>query len=346
MKSENEDTAVKAGTASTDQTCEKAKRHAGKSDAGFPWKTAIASAVSAIALILILLGFGVSMGVETRFALPHSTMYESVLDLTDLSSVAVAGLLSDGLPKLLTWEAFFKFYDQRWPLIALAMGAWLLLTMILYLIERHPQKKPRIHVIRHRPSPAATKRKRGWLGFLLLGLIWPVMPLFSFVMAAVVICSLSLIGIVPVLGMTAAELHIDTWVIQPKRCFPSMNRVDRLAYMALKEKSEKAKAVESEQRDMKNSRESVATCVVVMKDGKPLGMGRVVVSSSKSIVLYNPISGFADRIPVNDAVVRAVSSLEGDIPWPTFDKAVTAPAEMHTPSGSELTMTHLPMPDK
>lgn len=46
-----------------------------------------AAAVAALSLTLILLGFGVSLAVEGRLALPHSSLYESSVELLDLGSV-------------------------------------------------------------------------------------------------------------------------------------------------------------------------------------------------------------------------------------------------------------------
>lgn len=49
--------------------------------------------VATTTLVLILLGFGVSLAVESKLLIPHSSLYESSTELLDLGSLAIIEIL-------------------------------------------------------------------------------------------------------------------------------------------------------------------------------------------------------------------------------------------------------------
>jgi len=73
---------------------------------GVTWGITI---ISLMTLILTSLGYGVSLGVETVFGLPHESVYTSVLDLIGLSVYALITLILR-LGEI-TWQTLF---EQNW----------------------------------------------------------------------------------------------------------------------------------------------------------------------------------------------------------------------------------------
>ncbi|MDQ5944739.1 MAG: hypothetical protein QG619_156 [Pseudomonadota bacterium] len=51
------------------------------------WITVSAAAISVGTVILMLLGYGVSLAVEGKFGIPHATVFESGFELLDLASI-------------------------------------------------------------------------------------------------------------------------------------------------------------------------------------------------------------------------------------------------------------------
>ncbi len=51
------------------------------------WLTLSAAVISVSTVVLMLLGYGVSLAVEGKFGVPHATVFESGFELLDLASI-------------------------------------------------------------------------------------------------------------------------------------------------------------------------------------------------------------------------------------------------------------------
>lgn len=278
------------------------KREAG----GVGWLTVAGSLVSLGAVVLALLGYGVAIAVEEWFSLPRSTVFESVLDLTDMSSVVIAQMIIHGLPKALSVETVWEVYRQSGTVILSGMAGWLLATAVMFLFGRRRGKRKRLTL------PAMKTPRPAWLRFLLLIVLWPLAPLGIVIVILFIVTGTALLATAPLLGLAAAERHFRDYVVGPEACVPVRNREALLRVWRTPAPRKKGGAGSSDQVI-----EHRASCVAVSKDGKPLVKGRVVVSTPRALVLFDPKRGFADRVPTNDAVVRPIGSLDEDIPWPT-----------------------------
>jgi hypothetical protein len=98
------------------------------------------------------------------------------------------------------------------------------------------------------------------------------------------------VAILPMLGETAGREYIKDYVVTPTSCKPVRSRESRLSSEPSPERPQ-------------------ASCVAVCKDSTLRGFGRVVFGNASTLVLYEPDTGAAARVPVADATVLAVDNL-------------------------------------
>ena len=254
-----------------------------------------ATMASSIALILTLLGCGVSYSVESTFGLPHASVFESALDLTDLSGYSIAQLLNHGYSMLFDWSLYSSMYARSWPMILIGVSCALLLAAIAWWWGHRPQrptsKKPKkIAAPVHKP---ATEMHRFAVA---LAACFPLMPIIAAAMIAVVCALCVLVAFAPMIGMVTGDSYIKEWVIEPEICVPLLSREKRLQTSSPKDGSTK--------------HPKASACVVVSKDNVEIARGRVILMTTKSAALFNPTTGAVRRVPIDTNVVEIVSSLD------------------------------------
>ena len=250
---------------------------------------------SAVAVVLTLLGCGVSYSVEAAFGLPHASIFESALDLSDLSGYAIAQLLNHGLSMLFDRALYGSMYGRSWPMMLIGLVASILLAVVAWrwglkpynAPDRKP-KKPPVNV----RSPAIELRKFA----LVSAVAFPLMPMIGAIMIGVVCVLCVLVAIAPMVGMVAGESYIKEWVVDPELCMPVRTREMRMHASASKIDATKLPKVSS--------------CVVVSKDGLETARGRVILMTTKSAALFDPVTGSVRRIPIGESAVEVVSNLD------------------------------------
>lgn len=273
-----------------------------------------ASTVASLTLILVLLGFGVSLAIESKLALPHSSLYESSIELLDLGSVAVIEILpklSENLGKAGTYfEMIASVWRSLWSVILLYV---IIVALVFYL--RYVKKidiKTRTDKAKNFLSESG---KHGFLAraglFLLFLLASTLSPLFMYFGLVFVMV---LLAIVPMMGWFAGMAYIDEVAINDSVCtpLPSVSY-----YKAQKAQRDAKKPADSEIRP------NTVQCVKIVKDDAEIATGRLVLSTSKTVVLYLP-DGVARRIPISDAVIEVVDKL------PSNDEQASNPKKSKT----------------
>jgi hypothetical protein len=258
----------------------------------FAWGITI---ISSISLFLTLLGFGVSLSVETAFGVPHQTVFSNVFDLVGLSVYALLSLIL-GLGKI-AWQPLF---EQAGVNGLVAAGALFVLAccMICSRALGLPTRVRMSHFWRHvgPPTPSDSNGRlviKGAIGSSLFGGAMIITP---FLLISALLSMIVLISIVPMLGMQLGAHYLQEFVIAPKACEPVRNGASRLAAAAKQKK--------------RAPTDSSATCVSLFKDGSRVASGRVVVSTPTAIVLFAPLTGFAWRVPIAELTVQATSDVE------------------------------------
>jgi hypothetical protein len=232
----------------------------------------LSSLVATISLIMILLGYGVSLAIETKFGLPHALLFESTTEIIDLASIAVMEIVTNCGKVLHGFDLVSRLYSDGWPVLTVVA---VVVFCILCLVQwKARSRKPR-------GNQVAPKKNRWWLPPIVLGLCVISMPFIAALMVFATAAAGALIGVVPMMGHGAGLAYMEHWVIEPKECRPEKPQAGSGPY---------------------------ADCVVVMKDKEELGRGRVVLATSKALVLWVP-GQHAQRVPTADTTVLAVSKL-------------------------------------
>lgn len=263
------------------------------------WLGLTATFVSGIAATLTLLGYGVSFSAESMLGIPHSSVFESALDLSDLAGYAISQLINHASVMLFDRTLYVALYSKAWPVIGFAVCAALVLAALAWrwgrrrvAVKPKPAKK-----LGGRAFDPAKQLRNAMLG---LAVAFPLLPLLAAAVIAGMCALCALVAVAPVLGMTAGESYIREWVVEPAICVPTASRENRMKLNSRSPTGSKGP--------------KAATCVIVLKDGRELGRGRVVFMTTKSAVLYDPASGAVNRVPISTNVVQVVASLDAVAP--------------------------------
>lgn len=132
-----------------------------------------------------------------------------------------------------------------------------------------------------------------FLLFLLASTLSPMFVYFGLAFA------MALLAIVPSMGWFAGMAYIDEVAINDRACTP----LPSVRYY----QAQKAQLDTKKPGDVKSLAQTVQ-CVKVVKDDAEIASGRLVLSTSKTVVLYLP-DGVARRVPISDAVIEVVDKL-------------------------------------
>ena len=248
--------------------------------------------ISAISLTLTLLGYGVAMAVETTFGIPHQTVYTSVLDLLGLSVYAMISVVLR--IDAIKWQPML---EQAWPIgLVATAGMFIFICGPLYSATRQAKTlmgpnsfwryfwRPTKHDSSGRLL-AKEVIKSGLLG----GFIF-ISPLL---VAGGLLFTVILISIVPIFGIQLGTLYFRKFVISPATCEPVRAHAALLQVLSTPRKKNVPVI-------------STANCVALFKDATRVAIGRVVVSTPSAIVLFEPLSGSTQRVPIGELTVQVV----------------------------------------
>lgn len=239
------------------------------------WIATGAAVFSFGTVVLILLGYGVSLAVDLTFGLPHAAVFESTFDLVDLSSIAVLGLFSS----MADWSFFSYLLAGFGVLLGFSILALLLGALVAWISWKT------LHSRRLIAKPFV----REGASIIAISLSIPLRVVIAFVIASTVL------GVPPVLGAYVAKAHFEKWVIGPSKCWQSKD----LQTMRDHPQTIPLRSANTER---------VANCVALKKGNALITRGRVVVQTSKAIVLVDD-SGKARKFPTEDFVIEPVDSL-------------------------------------
>jgi hypothetical protein len=219
---------------------------------------------------LIALGYGVAVEVENKFGTPHASLYESVFDLIDLGF----------------------FFSVNYSLL-LAFGVLCFLGLILFVYKLTQIKSFRKNL----QSPNFFNFEKGSAkGAWLVGIIGifglPLSIILLLIFITILLCNL----VIPVqCGTIMADIHFNNYVIGAKQC--------KSGYFS------NEKPVQNPDKQTGKSKEYAINCVIVTNGKEEIGRGYVALSTSKSLLLYNPKTHEAVRVPTENAKIQTVTDL-------------------------------------
>lgn len=250
---------------------------------------------SFVGLVLAMLGYGVALAAEGRFGIPRAQLIDSTMDMWELSTWAVLQVAARGFTVLGDPSIYVKALQGIWPLATVILIGWLVLLAFLMFYGRSKKVPRRTSKKRHEQqqdiASVGYALKKTW--FIPASVLATPLALVLGILAIIAVTTL--LTIVPIVGMSAGEAHIDKFVVAPKVCFPVATREHRL---------------EQQKKSEQPSGETGAQCVAVrFVEGDVQVKGRVVFALSKTLLLYDPATGAVLRVPTANAIIEVVSTL-------------------------------------
>lgn len=258
------------------------------------WLAWAASIATVVGIVLGLLGYGVALAAESTFGMPHALLFDSSFELIDLAAVAVGQVLANVTDAVGSLEIYSRVYTQMWPFLVAGVAAWLLFVGIAWKLRKRRMSQPQaVAVVRLAAVRWTSRFPLAYATAVVIGGIATSPLLFGAVLLIMFMLAAAVLSFIPLVGLSAGQAHIRQWVIEPSQCMPTMTLRDRTARPA----------------GTKSKPTNVVECVVVRKDDKELGRGRVVFATHKAVILFEPNTGAVTRIPTSDALVGIVGSL-------------------------------------
>jgi hypothetical protein len=255
--------------------------------------TTFVTIVSIVGTVLILLGQGVAMAVEAAIPIPHHLLVSSPFDLIELS----IWVITEGFAG---WERIPMtplYLAMLAKLALLIFSAWAL-VLIIYFSRHKLRALWESHLVRAiraaNPQPSRKDGARMLIvktGGLTAGLT-AALSLVPVALILLIMTAMSFMALLPLIGFDAGKAYIVGNVLRPKRCAPLLTREQILAA-----NKNGAKV------------EQYAQCVAISNDRRRLGRGRVVLTTSSAMILFDPDTGQSWRVPTKDTLVEIVDTL-------------------------------------
>jgi hypothetical protein len=267
---------------------------------GAAWLTIFLSVSSALAILLALLGYGVALSIESRFGIPHATIFNSSSDLLTLGGWAVVASMARA-GQLFDWAFYAGLLQAWWPFAKAALvtmaGIFALGSTALFfrwLARRWSWLRKQRTQTQALYSKYGRFARIAALPLIVLASVLVAVPLTMLGMLLGIVFLAFGLGIVPLVGVEAGTAHIDDWVISPSICVPLKSRDVRMERTIKKGNGDKVRA---------------ASCVAVKNADGEEHRGRVVFATFNAIVLYDPTAGSVRRVSTQGAVVKVIDTL-------------------------------------
>ena len=253
-----------------------------------------ASIVASLTVILVLLGFGVSLAVESKLALPHSSLYESTVELLDLGSVAVIEILPKLFKQVGEVATYLKIIADIWKSLWIFLTIYVVGVPLVFYLKYVKKLDLKAGKRKAKAILAQGDAKGFWVKAGLVLMLLVASTLLPIVAYIGLLLGLVLLSLVPLIGWVAGLAYIDEAAINDHACAPLPS--------VLKVQQDAKKPPNSEKQPQ------LIQCVKVSKDGDEVATGRLVLSTSTMVVLYLP-DGVARRVPISDAMIEVVDNL-------------------------------------
>lgn len=259
----------------------------------------ILTSISLISALLALMGYGVAISVD-QFGVGYETLFSSPFELIELAPWAILHIFEQ-----MTATDFVKLYwelaIQLLPTFAIVFAIVMLITSLFLALWKKEKviKEIKRKIERRKLWILSRPAKKDSLFSLLAKMALFISAISASIPALFiagfysVMVAIAFLALIPSIGLTAGNDHIKNDVLLPTACSPLRNSATRLA------------------KPTKNSpkKKNFATCIRV-KNGKTIDeRGRLIFSTSNAVILFNPETGLATRIPTRDAVIETVGSL-------------------------------------
>ena len=246
-------------------------------------------------LVLVLAGYGTTLAVEQMFGIPANQLATSASDYLQLSTVSAVIFFNKVFEVLLKGELIWQIYQENiFQIICGLVVIAILFTRqkIVKLFQSQPATST-IWTTVKKLRDISKENKILTLSFILIS----TCPIFLYLIIATMITLIFITySIVPIIAMGSAKTFIQTNVLSPKLCKPLQRNLITKPNNANKNNSD-------------SKEETFAQCIELRKDGKVVAAGRVIVSTSSRLVLFDPISRKASLHSTEQAVLQSTNEL-------------------------------------
>lgn len=283
------------------------------------WLAIAGTLFAALSGVALFLGYGVTLAVESVFGMPHAAIFESSVELFDLSSIALLEIIPTVIKFISSPQSYILLYKENSTSLIAISGVIFLVLMIIGVVKFGNLSKliKLTNPLKSKGAlPTDSSNKKGRLGgfvvFSIFAVTFPFLtPLIALAFVAVVLYSSAFFVLIPFIGMSSGVTYIEKWVLEPQTCNSIQSTTEILKGI---QERKKPKTKKSENPD-----EAIKTvvCAAVKKDGEEIARGRVVLQTSKAVLLLAS-DGQVRRVPTTDMVIELVGDIatQPDKPLP------------------------------
>ena len=269
---------------------------------GTHWLGVVLALASTAGIVLALLGYGVALAVQSTLGVPHATLFSSATDLFNLGGWAVAQVLQS-ISRPDSWAVVAEVWEHLSPTIWRLWKTSFVLSIVFFAflaLRWYGRRGLKSAAAQHaRAKLRKSLEDKRWLETLarvlfipaFVTLAAPAMVIGGFL---VLLALSATLAFVPIAGLSAGEVHIRHWVVEPKVCISRQQRIDTLMQRAPK---------------IEGKRPRGADCVAVIRGDGKVEKGRLVFATTGAVVLYDPAGNSVRRVPTEGAVVEAIDML-------------------------------------
>ena len=243
----------------------------------------LATVLAVLSLAMSLFGYGVLMGLGASFHIDHNTLISSPFDQLLAAWVGIAAIA----PKALSFASLLGLY-QRYALVGVALVVFAALYVV-WVWRFGPEATgqaafkqvfgPWVRRLLNRPRGEEHLMTR--IVVMVLGFSLVVTPI---VLWAAAYAALMAVALLPVIGHSAAQDFAQRYVLPATQCL-AKNQVQNPTPPGL---------------------DCVTTHPSEKTGGEPRA-GYIVVATSAYALLYDPATRLAERVPLQNAVIRSHS---------------------------------------
>lgn len=259
------------------------------------WWAGVASAVALPTVLASLFGYGVLMGIAMAVGLDHGSLINGPFDLLTLIWPGALMLMTT-MGRGEFWQVLLHAIQSAFW-VGVGLGVATLIAILAVRLLRHKQRGERA------VGWARQHVKRGvslWklpilpvLVFLLTVLVTPVVQVLG-AMAIVAVFVFAMT--IPMLGYTTGQAFVHEMVLRPSVCASTPG----FAAREQAKSREKSKQVQATAPEKDRGIVAVQCVALTSSDtSKPyLKAGRLVIATAHQALLWDPVSGRADLVPL------------------------------------------------
>lgn len=231
------------------------------------------------------------MAVESFVEIPHHLLIGSSVDYIELSLWAAMQMMNN-LPGRPPEYIYLKIFLAIFPITIASVVFFNIIVMNRHKVVRLQKTRSFASILalfqplNSADSNAMLIAKSGLYGTL-FNTVFPAIVVF---VLSVIFVAIGFLTLPTAAGLKFGKAHIQKYVVLPLKCAPLRDRNELL-------------------KSVLNSKPPDAQCVAVANDRRDFGRGRVVLTTSTAIILWDPDTGHGWRVPVKDASIETVDSL-------------------------------------